>query len=84
MANPTDERLYKLLKPSKWAYPSMEIYRLSGVDPFFLYKIQNIVDMEAQLRSLNLAEDISCQKPFVKQNALGFSDEQIARMPKNR
>ena len=28
----------------------MEIYRLSGVDPFFLYKIQNIVNMEDQLK----------------------------------
>ena len=57
MAHPTDERLYKIGKALKIGIPIMEIYRLSGVDPFFLYKIQNIVDMEAKLRSLNLAEE---------------------------
>ena len=51
IANPTDERLYKIAKAIKMGIPILEIYRLSGVDPFFLYKIQNIIDMEAQLRS---------------------------------
>ena len=49
MAHPTDERLYKIVKALKMGIPIMEIYRLSGVDPFFLYKIQNIIDMEVQL-----------------------------------
>src|SRR5512144_3051663 len=53
IANPTDERLYKIPKALKMGISIMELYRLSGVDPFFLYKIKNIVDMEAQLRSLN-------------------------------
>ena len=56
MAHPTDERLYKIGKALKIGIPVMEIYRISGVDPFFLYKIQNILNMEAQLRTLNLAE----------------------------
>ena len=43
IANPTDERLYKLVKALKIGIPIAEIYRLSGVDPFFLYKIQNII-----------------------------------------
>ncbi len=60
MANPTDERLYKIGKALKMGIPIMEIYRLSGVDPFFLYKIQNIVNMEAQLRSLNLGRSFGC------------------------
>jgi len=75
--NPTDERLYKLVKALKMGISIAEIYRLSGVDPFFLYKIQNIIDMETQLRQLNLAEGYA---PEVVREAkrLGFSDEQIA------
>ena len=61
MANPTDERLYKIAKALKIGIPIMEIYRLSGVDPFFLYKIQNIIDMEAKLRTLNLAEESAAE-----------------------
>ncbi len=75
--NPTDERLYKLVKALKMGISIAEIYRLSGVDPFFLYKIQNIIDMETHLRQLNLAEGYA---PEVVREAkrLGFSDEQIA------
>jgi len=55
----------------------MEIYRLSGVDPFFLYKIQNIVNIEAQLCKLNLAE-AGAADIIREAKRIGFSDEQIA------
>ncbi len=48
LANPTDERLYKIVKALKMGISIEEIYRLSGIDPFFLYKIQNIIDMEKE------------------------------------
>ena len=78
IANPTDERLYKLVKALKMDIPIMEIYRLSGVDPFFLHKIQNIINMEAQIRILNLAEG-SAAKTIREAKRIGFSDEQIAQ-----
>lgn len=78
VANPTDERLYKIVKAIKIGIPIMEIYRLSGVDPFFLYKIQNIVNMEAQLRCLSLASN-EASEVVREAKRLGFSDEQIAR-----
>ncbi len=77
IANPTDDRLYKLVKALKMGIPIMEIYRLSGVDPFFLYKIQNIIDMEIQLYTLSLAESNSAEV-IREAKRLGFSDEQIA------
>ena len=55
----------------------MEIYRLSGVDPFFLHKIKNIVNMEDQLQTLNLAE-ASAAEVIREAKRIGFSDEQIA------
>jgi len=77
LANPTDERLYKIVKALKMGIPIGEIYRLSGIDPFFLHKIQNIIDMEAELRALQLKD--SAAKEMVREaKRLGFSDEQIA------
>ncbi|MCX8150364.1 MAG: carbamoyl-phosphate synthase (glutamine-hydrolyzing) large subunit [Candidatus Bathyarchaeota archaeon] len=77
LANPTDERLFKIVKALKMGISIEEIYLLSGVDPFFLHKIQNIIDMEAQLRALQLKE--STAKEIIREaKRLGFSDEQIA------
>jgi carbamoyl-phosphate synthase large subunit len=77
VANPTDERLYKIVKALKIGISVEEIYRLSGVDPFFLHKIQNVINMEQKLRSLQLKDSIA--KDIVRDaKRLGFSDEQIA------
>jgi carbamoyl-phosphate synthase large subunit len=77
LANPTDERLYKIVKALKMGISIEEIYNLSGVDPFFLYKIKNIVDMESQLCTLDLADSDAAE--IVREaKRIGFSDEQIA------
>lgn len=77
LANPTDERLFKIVKAIKMGISIEEIYRLSGVDPFFLYKIKNIIDMERKLRELNL-DDSNAAEILREAKRLGFSDEQIA------
>ncbi|MBN1357958.1 carbamoyl-phosphate synthase (glutamine-hydrolyzing) large subunit [Candidatus Bathyarchaeota archaeon] len=77
LANPTDERLYKIVKALKMGISIEEIYHLSGVDPFFLYKIKNIVDMESQLCTLDLA-DRDAAEIVREAKRIGFSDEQIA------
>jgi carbamoyl-phosphate synthase large subunit len=77
VANPTDERLFKLVKALKMGVSIDEIYSLSGVDPFFLQKIQNIIDMEKQLCALNL-NDSDAAETVREAKRIGFSDEQIA------
>jgi len=77
VANPTDERLFKLVKALKMGISIDEIYSLSGVDPFFLHKIQNIIDMEKELYSLNL-NDSDAAEIMREAKRIGFSDEQIA------
>ena len=77
IANPTDERFFKIVKALKNGVSIEEIYGLSGIDPFFLYKLQNIIDIDKRLRDakLNWKE----AKLLVKEaKRLGFSDEQIA------
>jgi carbamoyl-phosphate synthase large subunit len=77
LANPTDERLYKINKALKIGISVEEIYRLSGIDPFFLYKIKNIMEMEEQLRCLNLGSS-EAEETIREAKRIGFSDEQIA------
>jgi len=77
VANPTDERLFKLVKALKMGVSIEEIYDLSGVDPFFLHKIQNIINMETELRTLHL-RDSTAAETVREAKRLGFSDEQIA------
>ena len=76
--NPTDERLFKIAKAIKMGVPIEKIYELSGVDPWFLYKIRNIVEMEARLKSLSL-EDPEASSIIREAKRLGFSDRQIAK-----
>jgi carbamoyl-phosphate synthase large subunit len=77
VANPTDERLFKLVKALKMGISIEEIFHLSGVDPFFLHKIKNIIDMEKELCALNLSNGNAAE--IVKEaKRIGFSDEQIA------
>ena len=77
LANPTDERLFKIVKALRMGISIEEIYRLSGIDPFFLCKIQNIVNMEQKLCALHL-KDSTAKETVHEAKRLGFSDEQIA------
>jgi len=79
LREPTDERLFILPKAMKAGFSIDDIYRLSGIDPWFLYKIQNIVRMEAELRDIDFNKDRERLKELiVKAKELGFSDLQIA------
>jgi len=77
LANPTDERLFKIVKAIKKGISIKEIYQLTGIDPFFLHKINNIIEMEKKLRSLSL-QDRGILEAIKEAKRLGFSDKQIA------
>jgi carbamoyl-phosphate synthase large subunit len=78
LKNPTDERLFKIVKAIKMGISIKEIYRLSGVDPWFLYKIKNIIDMEKKLKSLKI-NSREAVETIREAKRLGFSDAQIAK-----
>jgi carbamoyl-phosphate synthase large subunit len=77
IANPTDERFFKIVKALKNGLSVEEVYHLSGIDPFFLHKLQNIISMEKGLRSASL-DSTNCLSLIREAKRLGFSDEQIA------
>jgi carbamoyl-phosphate synthase large subunit len=77
LENPTDERLFKIAKAIKMGIPISRIYRLSGIDPWYLYKIKNIVDMKDELSNLKNSSEPAPQI-ILKAKQLGFSDSQVA------
>ncbi len=54
LEHPTDERLFKIIRALKMGVTIKRIYRLTGIDPWFLYKIKNIVNMEGKLKTLDI------------------------------
>jgi carbamoyl-phosphate synthase large subunit len=77
LAKPTDQRLYMIIKAIKQGVSIEEIYNLSGVDPFFLYKIKNVIDMQKKLCTL---KEQNCEflESLREAKRIGFSDKQIA------
>ena len=79
LIHPCDNRLYWLAEAFQRGFTLEEIYDLSRIERWFLYKIKNIVDMENKLKELNIASPREEKIPLIKEaKLLGFSDEQIA------
>jgi len=71
---PTDDRIYAIYEALKRGIFSINaISELSCIDPFFINKIANIVQMETKLKA-NLRENIR------KAKRMGFTDERIASL----
>lgn len=76
LKEPTDKRMFAIAEAIKRGYSIDKIHRLTRVNPWFLYKIENIVELEKKLRKHALKKlPISLMKE-AKQK--GFSDKQIA------
>jgi carbamoyl-phosphate synthase large subunit len=82
LANPTDERLFKIVKALKQGLTTDRIYQLTGIDQFFLNKILGVARLETELRKTDLASTPEHEEfaySIRRAKELGFSDIQIAR-----
>jgi carbamoyl-phosphate synthase large subunit len=77
LANPTDDRFFKVVRALKAGVSVEEIYRLSGIDPFFLSKVGNVIEMEKRLCAAE-SDGARFLANVREAKRLGFSDEQIA------
>jgi carbamoyl-phosphate synthase large subunit len=79
LVTPGDQRVWCLRYAIKYGMPLSEIYELTGIDPWFLENLQEIVEMEDTLRAINgLA---ACDDATLRQaKRFGFSDRQIATL----
>ena len=73
---PGPDRLWTIARAFREGWTEDEIYRASGVDPWFLAHLAELVDMEEDAGAPGLLENEAMLR-FLKQN--GFSDLEIAR-----
>jgi carbamoyl-phosphate synthase large subunit len=76
LIHPTDEIIFALVESIKAGLTIARINQLSGIDPWFLLKIKNIVDMEDEIGRKSNSFDAQLIK---KAKKMGFSDKQLAR-----
>lgn len=74
LIQPSDEIMFAVVEAIKAGISIERIYQLSAIDPWFLVKMRNIVEMEAKLSQSSFDESL-----IGKAKRMGFSDRQIAR-----
>ena len=72
LKNPTDDRLFAIYQALKRGMSPEEISRITGIGPYFLYRIENIIAVEEEVRRGLTPETLH------KAKRTGFTDEQIA------
>ena len=82
LRHPSDLRLFRIAEALKKGISIDEIYRLTQIDKWFLYKLKNIVDIERQLQDIELLETTEDEKTYWLKRAkrFGFSDGQLAKI----
>ncbi len=78
LRNPTDRRIFYIYDALRMGMSVQEINRLTGISPFFIEKIKNILEIERFLAGKSI-EEVS-QEDLTRAKRLGFSDAQLARM----
>ena len=78
LANPTDLRIFAIAQALEEGYTIDRIVELTKIDPWFIGKLKNIVDMKNKLSEYNTVESLPAEL-LREAKVLGFSDFQIAR-----
>lgn len=81
LKNPTDLRIFAVYSALQEGWSIDRIYKYAKIDRYFLGCIQNILDIEIELRA---TENLPSRLLLKKAKQAGFSDEQIALCIKSR
>ncbi len=79
LARPTDERVFVLAQALNQGYTVDRIHELTKIDKWFLYKLQNIRDLDRELAQYNQPDELPVEL-LREAKQKGFSDFQIARI----
>lgn len=78
LSEPTDMRIFYIANALKSGYTTDQIHKLTGIDNWFLSKLENILNIEKEISKINSINDLNFDILLnAKRN--GFSDFQIAR-----
>lgn len=77
LAHPTDKRIFYIRDAFKLGMSVDEIYKLTWIDPWFLWKLKNVLEMEEKLKGKS--RDVG---PELMKSAkrMGFSDRQLGAL----
>ena len=78
LSQPTDKRIFFISQALEKGYSVDELYELTKIDKWFLYKLKDIVALEKTLSGYNKLEEIPDETLLLAKQG-GFSDFQIAR-----
>ncbi|MGC9599125.1 MAG: carbamoyl-phosphate synthase (glutamine-hydrolyzing) large subunit [Minisyncoccia bacterium] len=72
---PTPHRLFAIAAGLRAGISPKTIYKLTGIDPWFLYRIQNIIRMEKEIKAGGLTKD-----KLLRAKQCGLSDARIGHL----
>ncbi len=79
LATPTPDRLLKVAQAMRMGLPHEEIHAYCKIDPWFLARMQEIIDMEARVIAHGLPKSAGQLRAL---KAMGFSDPRLAKLAK--
>ena len=77
LGRPTPDRLLVVAQALRDGMPPAEIYEACGIDPWFIARIEEILDLEAKVRTHGLPDGAA---NFRMLKATGFSDARLASL----
>ncbi|MEO8226344.1 MAG: carbamoyl-phosphate synthase large subunit, partial [Gemmatimonadota bacterium] len=76
---PTPERIFQVKRAMLAGVGVDEIHRRSGIDPWFLHQLAELIEAETEWRNAAApADDASAVRELRRMKRLGFSDRQLA------
>jgi carbamoyl-phosphate synthase large subunit len=85
LKEPNASRIFYIKYALQKGYSIDKIYKLTGIDPWFLQNIKEIVEFESKIKPLSLEPRASSQSYslLLQAKQYGFSDAQIAELTKS-
>jgi carbamoyl-phosphate synthase large subunit len=84
LLNPDPDRIFYVKRALDLGWPHAEVYRMTGIDPWFLDQLQQIVDLEKRLGTgirEELADVSFVGAPLLREaKRMGFSDVRLAQL----
>ena len=79
LGRPTPDRLLVVAQALRHGMPADEIYEACGIDPWFIARVGEILDLEAKVRAHGLPGDVANLRML---KAAGFSDARLSGLAK--
>jgi carbamoyl-phosphate synthase large subunit len=77
LGRPTPDRLVVVAQALRYGVPHKEIYDACGIDPWFIARLQEIIDLESKVRAHGLPKDAVNLRML---KAAGFSDTRLGTL----